>query len=63
VHQDIYESIILTQKQTLVPHRAIDKKFFDENREHFKGVVDIIDAMGLRHILSFSYDWSEEAIL
>jgi hypothetical protein len=38
-------------------------KFFDENSEHFPGVVDIIDAMGLRHILSFSYDWSEEAIL
>jgi hypothetical protein len=53
VHQDIYESIILTQKQTLVPQRAINMKFFDENRENYPGVVDIIDAMGLWLILSF----------
>jgi hypothetical protein len=38
---------MLTQKQTLVPQRAINMKFFDENRENFLGVVDIIDVMGL----------------
>jgi hypothetical protein len=61
VHQDIYESIIL--KHAILPQKSVNMEFIDSNSASFPGCVEIIDAMGLRGILTLSRDWSEEAVM
>jgi hypothetical protein len=56
VQQDIYESIILKEKTTLVPQSFVNMEIIEKNRDHFLGCLEIVDGMGLRDILTFHRD-------
>ncbi|KAM0901853.1 hypothetical protein ACQ4PT_019688 [Festuca glaucescens] len=64
-HQDIYESICLLPRTHMCsPHKHIDVPFIVKNEMKLgQGVVDIIEAKGLKSIMEFKQDWNEEAIL
>ncbi|KAM0829411.1 hypothetical protein ACQ4PT_066885 [Festuca glaucescens] len=64
-HQDIYESICLLPRSHMCsPHKHIDIPFIVKNEMKLgQGVVDIIEAKGLKGIMKFKQDWNEEAII
>lgn len=64
-HQDIYESIcILPRSHMCSPHKHMDIPFIVKNEMKLgQGVVEIIEAKGLKGVMEFQQDWNEEAIL
>jgi hypothetical protein len=65
-HADWYISVYESKRNPVVPMQWTDQTFLEKNRKDcptFRDVIEMCEYHGLKKIMAFRYDWSEEVIL